>query len=100
MGDLLPFSLLRMRIVRNNALPIPAGDPTAFRHAPPALAALLARASVPPRQLGDPSPGEAALDLAVAAALRAPDHGWLKPWRFVFVTGEVRGMPGAVLAAS
>jgi nitroreductase len=66
----------------------------------PALAALLARASVPPRLLRDPGPDDAALDLAVAAALRAPDHGGLKPWRFVVVRGPARAALGEVLAAS
>ena len=37
------------------------------------------------RLLRDPAPDQAALDLAVAAALRAPDHGTLRPARFVFV---------------
>jgi nitroreductase len=50
----------------------------------PALAALLARASVPPRLLGQPG----------------PDHGGLRPWRFVFVAGEARTALGEVLAAS
>ncbi|MBY0334141.1 MAG: nitroreductase [Acetobacteraceae bacterium] len=67
---------------------------------PPALAALLARASVPPRQLGEPGPDPAALDRAVAAALCAPDHGGLRPWRFVFVAGAARVALGEVLAAS
>jgi nitroreductase len=65
-----------------------------------ALAALLARASVPVRLLRDPGPDDAAIDLAVAAALRAPDHGGLKPWRFVVVRGAMRAELGAVLAAS
>lgn len=67
---------------------------------PPALAALLARASVPPRQLAEPGPDPATLDHAVAAALRAPDHGGLRPWRFAFIAGESRAALGAVLAAS
>jgi nitroreductase len=50
--------------------------------------------------LRDPAPGHAALDLAVAAALRAPDHGGLKPWRFVVVAGDARQALGAILAAS
>jgi nitroreductase len=66
----------------------------------PALAALLSRASVPPRHLAEPGPSGPALDLAVAAAMRAPDHGGLKPWRFVFVAGEARAALGEVLAAS
>jgi len=67
---------------------------------PPALAALLARASVPPRLLREPAPSEAALEACVAAAMRAPDHGGLKPWRFVFIAGEARAALGEVLAAS
>ncbi|NGM19447.1 nitroreductase [Roseomonas stagni] len=66
----------------------------------PALAALLARASVPARMLRDPGPDDAAIDLAVAAALRAPDHGGLRPWRFVVVRGEARAALGEVLADS
>jgi hypothetical protein len=38
----------------------------------PSLAALLGRASVPLRLVREPGPDAAALDLAVAAALRAP----------------------------
>ena len=66
----------------------------------PALSALLARASVPPRLLGEPGPDPAALDLAVAAALRAPDHGALRPWRFVLIAGAARPALGQVLATS
>jgi nitroreductase len=66
----------------------------------PALTALLARASVPARLLREPGPDDAALDLAVAAALRAPDHGGLRPWRFVVVRGAMRTELGEVLAAS
>jgi nitroreductase len=67
---------------------------------PPAVSALLARASVPPRLLHEPAPGQAMLDLAVAAALRAPDHGGLRPARFVFVAGAARMALGDLLAES
>lgn len=67
---------------------------------PDPLAAMLARSSVPPRLLRAPGPNRQALDLAVAAALRAPDHGGLRPWRFVFIAGEARAAFGEVLAAS
>ncbi|MDO9503181.1 nitroreductase [Falsiroseomonas sp.] len=63
-----------------------------------AVRALLARASVPPRQLHDPAPDAAALSLAVAAATRAPDHGGLRPWRFVGIQGEARAAFGELLA--
>jgi nitroreductase len=61
---------------------------------------LLERASVPPRLLGYPAPGAIEIDLAVAAALRAPDHGSLKPWRFIVVEGASREALGNLLAAS
>ena len=35
-----------------------------------------------------PGPTEAQLDLILQAALRAPDHGAIKPWRFVLVRGD------------
>lgn len=74
--------------------------PDAVTPLPPALAALLARASVPPRLMREPAPDQAVLDLAVAAALRAPDHGGLRPARFVFVSGTAREALGALLADS
>ncbi|MDB5413604.1 MAG: dependent nitroreductase-like protein [Rubritepida sp.] len=66
----------------------------------PALAGLLARASVPPRLLRAPGPDRQVLDRAVSAALCAPDHGGLKPWRFVFIEGVARAALGDVLATS
>ncbi|MBW6398163.1 nitroreductase family protein [Roseomonas sp. HJA6] len=74
--------------------------PDALSALPPAVAALLARASVPPRLLREPAPGAAVLDLAVAAALRAPDHGGLRPARFVFISGAARAALGALMADS
>ena len=67
---------------------------------PTALDGLLRRASVPARLLREPAPDAAALDLAVSAALCAPDHGGLRPWRFVFIAGEARHDFGDLLAAS
>lgn len=67
---------------------------------PPALHALLGRSSVPARLLRAPGPDRAVLDLAVSAALRAPDHGGLRPWRFVFIEGEARKALGGLLVAS
>lgn len=64
----------------------------------PALATLLARASVPPRLLGAPGPDAQAIGRAVAASLRAPDHGALRPCRFVCIEGEARIAFGAVIA--
>ncbi|OUM01016.1 nitroreductase family protein [Variovorax sp. JS1663] len=49
----------------------------------PLLSSMLARRSVSPRRLGPPGPSAAQLALMVDAALRAPDHGRLLPWRLI-----------------
>jgi nitroreductase len=67
---------------------------------PPALGGLLARSSVPARLLRAPAPDRSVLDLAVSAALCAPDHGGLRPWRFVFIEGEARLALGDLLVAA
>jgi nitroreductase len=67
---------------------------------PSALTALLSRASVSPSRLGPPAPDAFQLDLAVAAGLRAPDHGGLRPWHFRMISGEARARWGNVLAES
>jgi nitroreductase len=61
-----------------------------------AMEALLSRISVPPRLLGDPAPAGADLDEIMAAAMSAPDHGMLQPWRFIIVQGEARAKLGGV----
>lgn len=47
------------------------------------LSTMLSRRSVSPRRLGPPGPSEAQLGLMVDAALRAPDHGRMLPWRLI-----------------
>ena len=61
-----------------------------------AIDALLARRSA--RALTEPAPDAGALELMFAAAARAPDHGRLRPWRFVVVRGDARERFGALLA--
>lgn len=58
--------------------------------ATPALEALLTRRSVPALQLREPGPSADQIGAAIDAALRAPDHGNLKPWRCVLIRGEAR----------
>ena len=53
-----------------------------------ALRLLTSRHSVGPRHLGLPGPDDDELRRAFAAALRAPDHGKLIPFRFVVVRGD------------
>jgi nitroreductase len=50
---------------------------------------LLSRASV--KMLGEPGPSDADLRLIFEAAVRAPDHGKLRPWQFFVVRGAARG---------
>lgn len=57
---------------------------------------LQSRNSAP--KLTEPGPGPAEMDEIFAAALRAPDHAWLRPWRFLVVTGERRAALGQVFA--
>ncbi|MFJ3524155.1 nitroreductase family protein [Pseudomonas sp. NPDC090203] len=61
-----------------------------------ALDLLLNRVSVP--RLIEPAPDAAQREALFSAALRAPDHGGLKPYRFLTVEGEARNRMGELLA--
>lgn len=61
-----------------------------------ALELLLGRDSA--LRLQDPGPDEAALDTIFRSALRAPDHGRLRPWRFVLIPRDKRERFGEVMA--
>lgn len=63
-----------------------------------ALEALSTRASAV--RLVEPAPSEALLTTALRAAARAPDHGMLRPWKFLVVRGAARERLGEVLAAA
>jgi nitroreductase len=69
--------------------------PTASTPAHPALDLLLSRQSHWP--LSEPGPLDAELDLIIDTALRAPDHGNLRPWRFVTIRGDARAQLGDLL---
>jgi nitroreductase len=51
-------------------------------------------------RLQEPAPSEADLQSILQAALRAPDHGRLRPWRFIAIRGEALARFGDVLASS
>lgn len=55
------------------------------------LAGLLTRYSVGPKHLADPAPSLDELRRMTEAALRAPDHAGLVPFRFAAIRGEARG---------
>lgn len=63
-----------------------------------ALDAILTRRTVPPFKMGPPGPDEAALQRILAAAAAAPDHGMLRPWRFLVVRGAGRERLGQLFA--
>lgn len=57
---------------------------------------LAARRNHPPRRLQAPGPDAAALERIFEAAAQAPDHGQLRPWRFVLVPEARRADLGEV----
>jgi nitroreductase len=61
-----------------------------------AIEALTQRRSPP--KLVDPAPDDAQIEAILAAAIRAPDHGRLRPWRFLILRGPARERLGTVLA--
>lgn len=61
-----------------------------------ALDALLNRVSV--ARLVEPAPTAAQRELLFRAGLRAPDHGQLRPWRFLTVEGDARMRMGELFA--
>src|SRR5882762_3431616 len=52
------------------------------------LDALLSRESAV--KLAAPAPDDAALDIILRSAVSAPDHGRLRPWRFIIVRDEAK----------
>lgn len=63
-----------------------------------ALDLLLTRVSSP--VLDAPSPTPQQMDLLYRAALRAPDHGGLRPYRFLQIEGQGRERLGELFVAS
>jgi len=61
-----------------------------------AMELLSTRASQP--KLGEPAPDDATLDRILTAALRAPDHARLRPWKVLALRGEARARLGDVFA--
>lgn len=66
--------------------------------AQPALTLLQQRVSHP--RLTEPGPSQQQLAELYKAALRAPDHAWLRPWRFIEVSGDDRVRLGMWMASS
>lgn len=49
-------------------------------------------------KLGEPAPTQEQVRTILEAGLRAPDHGRLKPWRFVVLEGAARNKLGDAMA--
>src|SRR5262245_8978926 len=63
-----------------------------------AMELLLTRYSA--TQLGTPPPSEKAVQAILEAAVRAPDHGRLQPWRLIVIEGDARRSLGEIFAES
>lgn len=57
---------------------------------------LKTRGSTPWRVLGEPGPSEDEIREFLEAAVTGPDHGALRPWRFIVVRGDAREAMGEV----
>lgn len=64
------------------------------------LDCLAARRHVSLRRLDAPGPDAGALRRIMEAAAHAPDHGRLRPWRFILVPAQRRADLGAVFAGA
>lgn len=63
-----------------------------------ALTLLKERSSTLPRFMSEPGPSDADLAEMFEAATRVPDHGMVRPWRFVVLRGDDRKKMGEVFA--
>jgi nitroreductase len=63
-----------------------------------ALESLITRQSA--KTYGETAPTKEHLAQVLQAAVRAPDHGRLRPWRFMLIEGNQRRKFGELLAAS
>jgi nitroreductase len=63
-----------------------------------AIEALNSRST--PKTYGGVAPTKEHIAIVLQAAVRAPDHGRLRPWRFMLIEGDQRRKLGDLLAAS
>ncbi|PPR13130.1 MAG: putative NAD(P)H nitroreductase YdjA [Alphaproteobacteria bacterium MarineAlpha12_Bin1] len=59
---------------------------------------LLNRQSIPPRLVGDPGPTDDDIKYMLDAAVRAPDHGAIRPWRFHVIQKQALNRLGQIFA--
>lgn len=63
-----------------------------------AITAITQRVSV--AQLTGPGPSQQQLEQLYCAAFRAPDHAWMRPWRYLTIRGSGLEALGQVFAAA
>ena len=68
------------------------------RPAPQCLDLLLSRRSGSAKAMTGPRPTPEQLHTIMTAGVRVPDHGKLRPWRFILFEGEGRARMGELLA--
>lgn len=74
----------------------PPSEPTASDRSSPVRAVIAARRST--KRFSDLQPSRADIEALLQAAVCAPDHGQLAPWRFTVLQGEARGVFADALA--
>lgn len=67
---------------------------------PDAIELLRTRRSLKPGELIGPGPSAAEVDTLLTIASRVPDHGKLRPWRFIIFEGDGRLEAGAAIEAA
>jgi len=67
---------------------------------PDAIELLTTRSSTKAAELGAPGPSAAEIDTLLTIACRVPDHGALRPWRFIVFEGDARLAAGAAIATA
>jgi nitroreductase len=61
---------------------------------------ITSRQSILPKRLVEPGPSAAQVDAMLRAAAAAPDHGAIRPWRFIIVPTDKRALLADVFAAA
>jgi nitroreductase len=62
------------------------------------IEAIVGRRTVPQLKMAEPGPSEEELRALLEAGAAAPDHGRVRPWRFLLVRGEARARLGQLFA--
>ena len=85
-----------------SAIPLELLDAAPADNELAALAATLmqSRQTILPKRLHEPGPDAQQLEMILSAAATAPDHGQLRPWRFVLVPSAARERLAEVFAAA